>query len=98
MLEARPVRGTGQRKTGFFLDFYNQWRAVLKPSNHNWQDWNLTLFKLAGENSPYKRSWEIELGLLGFNVVVTYVYRDTFDTYDQSPSNDPLSDTERANA
>lgn len=92
MLESRPVHGTGERRTGWFLDCYNQWPAIFRPKTHNWQDWTLTLFKLTGENSPYKRSWEIELWLLGFIFAVTYVLRDT-DVDD--PWEEPLSDTER---
>lgn len=93
MVEARPVNGTGEKTTGWFLDFYNQWPAFLRPSDHNWHDWAVTAFKIAGENSPYKRSWEVEVWLLGFGLVITYVKRD--DTPD-FPWVEPLSDSERS--
>lgn len=76
MVEIAPVHGTGEKRTGFFLDFYNQWPAILRPAVHNWQDFSFTIFEIAGENSRYKRSWEVSLGMLGFNLIVTYVYRD----------------------
>lgn len=79
MVEIVKVPGTasGEKTRGWFFDFYNQWPAIFSPQTHNWHDWCLTLFKVMGENSPYKRSWEVEVGLLGFTVIVTYVYRDT---------------------
>lgn len=77
MVEVAPVHGTGERRHGWFVHLYNQWPAILRPGDHNWHDWTFTVWKLAGENSPYKRSWELEAGLLGFTVCVTYVYRDT---------------------
>lgn len=83
-IKAAPIHATSEKRCGWFVDFYNQWPAVLKPRTANWQDFNLTVFEIAGENSPYKRSWEISLGLLGFNVVVTYVRRDSDDS-DGSP-------------
>jgi hypothetical protein len=69
--------GNDEKRRGWFVTFYNQWPAILHPSTHNWQDWSFCIFKLAGENSPYKRSWEIEIALLGFHIDATYVYRDT---------------------
>lgn len=79
MVEVVPVHGSGDKQTGWFVDFYNQWPAILRPRQHNWQDFNLTLFSVVGENSPYKRSWEVSLGLLGFTVTLTYVYRESSD-------------------
>ena len=79
MVEIVPVHGSGEKRAGFFVDFYNQWPSILRPSSANWQDFNFTVFEIACENSPYKRSWEVALGLLGFNVIVTYVYRESVD-------------------
>lgn len=86
VVEVYPVHGTGEKRHGWFVNFYNQWPAVLRPSSHNWHDWALTVFKVAGENSPYKSSWEVELGLLGFNLTITYVFRDTDEPMDEDPS------------
>lgn len=75
-----------EKRNGWFVDFYNQWPAVFRPLDHNWQDWALTVFKVAGENSPYKRSWELEIGVIGFNWVFTYVYRDTSPDFPEPDS------------
>ncbi len=79
-----PIHGTGERRRGWFFDFYNQWPAVLRPRDHSWQDWTLSLLHISGENSPYKRSWEVELGLLGFQFIATYVHRDTDEPSDSA--------------
>lgn len=77
MIEVYPVHGSGEKLTGWFFDFYNQWPGILRPRDHAWQDFRFTVIEIGGENSPYKRSWEVAVGLLGFNICVTYVYRDT---------------------
>lgn len=84
VVEVYPVHGTGEKRRGWFFDFYNQWPGVLRPRDHAWQDWTLTLLQVTGENSPYKRSWEVEVTLIGFNLRATYVYRDTDEPSDSA--------------
>ena len=45
MVEIVPVHGSGEKRAGFFVDFYNQWPSILRPSSANWQDFNFTVFE-----------------------------------------------------
>lgn len=56
------------------VDWYNQWPAILSPRTNNWIDWRLVFFALQGEESPYKCSRELEIGLLGFTLIITYCW------------------------
>lgn len=65
------------------IEWYNQWTAILNPRTHNWIDWRLVLFAIQGEESPYKASRELEIGLLGFSIIITYCWyeRETDDDF-----------------
>lgn len=73
----RPVHGTapGEASRRWFFDFGQQWTSLFSRTC-NWYD--LTLIKIEGEYAPYTGRWELALGLLGFNLLVTYVYDTTF--------------------
>jgi hypothetical protein len=67
-----PIHGTNNSKTrGWFVDWYNQWPGLFSDSN--WYDF--TVVHLTGEYAPYKSCVEVQIGLLGFCVTITYVYR-----------------------
>lgn len=79
-MKIRRLGGTvpGKKTTGWFIDFYNQWPALLNPfEKSNWYDF--TLINIGGEFAPYTGRWELELALLGFKWVIQYVYDDTFN-------------------
>lgn len=50
------------------VDFYNQWKDLFGKSN--WYDF--TLLHVGGEYAHYSDSIEVCVGLLGFNVTITY--------------------------
>lgn len=68
-----PVHIAGGGRLWHF-DFYNQWPAVLAPGRFNWIDF--TIIDLSFEVSPYKRSREFTVGLLGFSVTITRCDRE----------------------
>lgn len=48
------------------FDFYSQWRF----QKMNWYDF--TVIELGGEYAAYSDSIEVNFGLLGFNISITY--------------------------
>ncbi len=83
-MQVTPVRGTGknEKRTGWSFSFYQQWSGLI--GRCNWYD--ITLIHVGGEFAPYTNRWEIELGLLGFNVNIQYVYarcKDLDDALDE---------------
>jgi hypothetical protein len=65
------IQGQDEQKTGWFFDWYEQWSGLFKQGN--WVDF--TVIFLKGEYAPYKNCLEIEAGLLGLEITVTYVYK-----------------------
>ena len=54
----------------FNLFAYNQWPGLFESSN--WYDF--TLVKIKGEFCPYEGHVELEIGLIGVTLMLTYVY------------------------
>lgn len=78
-MNIRPLRGTSgaERKQHFFFDFQEQWSSLLKPGEHNWLDF--TVIRLQGEYAAYTGRWEVEVGLLGLMLTITYVFDHSFN-------------------
>ena len=54
----------------WYFDWSNDWWPFLDdPKTYNWID--ITLLHFGFEMSPYKRSREVSIALLGFTVTVT---------------------------
>lgn len=73
-----PLMGTGPEDGGkaWYFTWYQQWSSLFSRGC-NWYDF--TLLKVQGEYAPYSGRWELELGLLGVNLVITWVYDDRFN-------------------
>jgi hypothetical protein len=76
-MKSYPVRGTGEKRKRCYATFYQQWSGLI--GSHNWYDF--TLVHVTGEFDPSTGRWECELGLLGLNLTLTYVYDHTFNDY-----------------
>ncbi len=76
-MDVRPVHGTGSGNAHqkWFATFRQQWTDML--GSCAWYDF--TLLKIQGEFAPYTGRWELELGLLGFEFTLTYVYDNAFN-------------------
>lgn len=77
-VDHQPARLGGDsddESTGWYLHGYQQWSALFRGCN--WYDF--TVLKVHGEYAPYSGRWEAEFWLLGFGVVLTYVYDGTFN-------------------
>lgn len=64
------------KEVGVSVGFYEQWSALFNPKLFSWVDFSLVHFYV--EWAKYAGRFEIELGLLGLNLTVTYVYDNTF--------------------
>ena len=71
-MNIQPVLGTQERTLGWFVYADQQWTDLF--GDCNWYD--MTLVHLGGEWSRHMGRWEVEVGLLGFNLRITYVYDD----------------------
>ena len=52
--------------------WYQQWRDIFRHREMNWIDINIIRFHM--ENAPYKDTWEINFGFLGFNIGIEWFY------------------------
>lgn len=71
----RPVMGTGdnEKTTGWFFTWWHEYSSFLP--GRNWH--NFTFIHFHFEYAPYMGHIEVEMALLGFNLMVQYVYDDT---------------------
>jgi hypothetical protein len=78
-MPSREVHGTAanERTKKWFFTFAEQWSDFLHARKMNWLDF--TLIKIQGEKCRMTGRYELELGLLGFNATVTYVYDPSFN-------------------
>ena len=70
-----PLKGTGEKRTGFFFDFREQWSSLVRHCN--WYDF--TLIEIGGEFAPYTGRWEFTLTVLGVGICLTWVYDGEFN-------------------
>lgn len=68
--------GDGEEERRWFVQFYQQWSALVRR-NLNWYDFTVVL--LCTELAAYTGRWELEVGVVGFQLTLTYVYDHTFN-------------------
>jgi hypothetical protein len=61
------------------INFSNQWKALFSKNKFNWYDF--TIINISGEYTTYANSFEVNLGILGFNIYI--VYRRDFEFIDE---------------
>lgn len=78
------------KRQRFSLDVYNQWSGLL--GSNNWTDF--TIITIEVEDAPYKGSFEVVLGLIGFVLTFTYTYNYDFVDKLMNLSDEIMADLE----
>lgn len=75
----KPIAGTvpDEKPKRFYFDWSEQWSGLNPFQRFNWRDF--TLIKVQGELCSHTGRWELEVGLLGFNCCITYIYDHSFN-------------------
>lgn len=77
-MEHQEVKGNGpDGNRRWYCDFQEDWSGLNPFHGFNWR--NFTLIMVRGEYAKYSGRCEVELGLLGFTVRLTYIYDHSFN-------------------